>query len=112
MARELLPFYGPAQVQLLMERIGAAAKTPREARIFSSTIRRAREELLELEALYAELPGVLEGEHGATERFRGILAGAFDAGIGGPSGTPETVGAIGAVVPFTPTRHSPRARSW
>jgi IPT/TIG domain len=67
------------EVRMLVEAARRAARGPQEERLFASILRRAHDEVLELEILYADLPGVLEGVHDATESFRRVLDGLVAA---------------------------------
>ena len=92
------PVFVPDQVRFLVDSARRVARGPREARLFAAILRRAHDEVLELEMLYADLPGVLAGDHAATERFRGILRGL---GVGMPQPLPAA-GAGAALLPFMP----------
>jgi hypothetical protein len=63
-----------------------------ERRLFASILRRARDDVLELEMVHRDLPGVLAGDPAARAAFRGVLDGAAERGIGrgmGPAGWGE-----------------------
>ncbi len=92
------PVFVPDQVRFLVDSARRVARRPREARLFAAILRRAHDEVLELEMLYADLPGVLVGDHAATERFRGILRGL---GVGMPQPLPAA-GPGAALLPFMP----------
>ena len=70
---ELPVFFDAEVVRVLVQHVYEAARDERERRMFASILRRAREDLLELEVLYKELPGVFAGDHLATENFRRVL---------------------------------------
>ncbi len=71
-------------MRLLVQRTYAVARTHAERRLFASILRRAREEILELEVLYSELPGVFAGDRSAIRNFSRILNDAHAAGMGVP----------------------------
>jgi IPT/TIG domain. len=77
---ELPPLFDSEQVGFLMRRVQAAARTVRERRLFFAIIRRAKDDLIELESLYHDLPGVYARESTPTLRFRAGLADARDRG--------------------------------
>ena len=69
-----------------MERVRRAARGPRERRLFLAILRQAREDALEIEALYDALPGVLAGDGSAIESFRTVLDGALARDVSAPTG--------------------------
>lgn len=73
------PLFIEDEVRVLVEAARRAARGRQEERLFASILRRAHDEVFELEILYADLPGVLHGEHAATENFRRVLDGLVDA---------------------------------
>jgi hypothetical protein len=73
--------FNETAVQILLRRVVNAARTSSERRLFASVLRRAREDLLELEMLYRELPAVLGHERAAGVRFREVLDRAFARGV-------------------------------
>jgi hypothetical protein len=85
--------YNESKVRLLVDRVLALARSPRERRILSSVLRRAREHAFELEVLYRELPGVLAGDHGAMAAFCGALEEGFNGAFG--RGLPDEFGGVG-----------------
>lgn len=75
------PFFDPDQVQFLVQHVHKAAINEYERRMFMAILRRAYEDAMELEILYHEIPGVLSGDHAATENFRQVLDRATSRGI-------------------------------
>jgi hypothetical protein len=79
------PFFDPAQVRFLVERVRSAGRNEAEASVFLQILRRAYEDTLELEALYRELPGVLRNEPDAVRRFAETFMYSRPSGMGGKS---------------------------
>jgi hypothetical protein len=82
----LPPLYAPTEARGLVERVRRAARGPRERRLFLAILRQAREDALEIEALYDALPGVLAGDGSAIESFRTVLDGALARDVSAPTG--------------------------
>ena len=82
----LPPLYAPTEARALVERVRRAARDPRERRLFLAILRQAREDALEIEALYDALPGVLAGDGSAIESFRTVLDGALARDVSAPTG--------------------------
>jgi hypothetical protein len=68
------PFFEPDDVGFLVRRVREAASNEIERRVFTAILRRAYEDVMEMEILYRELPGVMRGDPVAIRSFRDILA--------------------------------------
>lgn len=93
----LPPLYTAAEARRLAERVQRAARDRRERRLFAAILRQAREDALEIEALYDALPGVLAGDAAALETFGAILEGALARGVAVPEGWWDPGGAGGLI---------------
>lgn len=69
------PFLPPEQVRDVAAAVAGAARDERELANFQGVLRRALDDLVELEQLYAEVPGVLNDDPGALAQFAELLAG-------------------------------------
>jgi hypothetical protein len=78
------PFVDPDDAEILVRAVEAAALDHEERADFLGILHRAYEDTLELESLYADLPGVLAGDELATESFRTTLDGAVGLTEGWP----------------------------
>jgi hypothetical protein len=79
------PFFAPDDASFLVERVREAALDEDEQLLFTTVLRAAYEQVLELEILYRELPGVLTDDAAAVETFRATLDYGFRTGVrGGP----------------------------
>lgn len=81
---DLPPLFDARVMRVLVQRGYDAARTIGERRLFASILRRAREDVLEIEVLYRELPGVFAGDRAATRNFHRVLGDAHAAGVGVP----------------------------
>jgi hypothetical protein len=72
------PFLDGSEVDFLVSRVVAAAKTRAERSLFLDILGSAYANVLELEALYRELPGVLDDDPAAMRLFRRTLDRGID----------------------------------
>jgi IPT/TIG domain len=68
-------FLPPEQLHDLVAAAGNAARGERERAVFQGVVRRAVDDLVELEQLYAEVPGVLRDDPDAVAHFARLLSG-------------------------------------
>lgn len=90
------PVFRVDDVDLVVRGSRRAARGPRERRLFAAILRRAHDDVAELELLAAELPGVLAGDHLARRRFQGILEDVW-LPAGGPGS--RSLGDLGFTTP-------------
>jgi hypothetical protein len=95
---ELPLLFDACAMRLLLQRAYAAARSNAERRLFASILRRAREDVLELEALYSELPGVFAGDRTAIKSFSRILNEAHASGRAMPP-SPTAMRRMSGVIP-------------
>ena len=67
------PFLDPNEIGFLVRRVQDAAVNNIERRLFTAILRRAYEDVMELESLYSDLPGVLARDFISVGNFRKIL---------------------------------------
>jgi hypothetical protein len=70
------PFIAQEDGEFLAQRVQEGARDERERASFLQVLARAYQDVVELETLYAELPGVLADDRGARESFVGLLDAA------------------------------------
>jgi hypothetical protein len=85
------PLFDPAQVQRLAERIDGAAASESERSMFRAVLRRAYDDVMELDVLNRQVPGVLGGDYGASEMFQRVLGQAANRGISSERTLPKDV---------------------
>lgn len=82
------PFLDGSEVDFLVARVEGAAETRAERRLFLNLLGSAYANVLELEVLYRELPGVLDDDPAAIRVFRRMLDRGMD--LAGGLGRPRT----------------------
>lgn len=88
------PFLDGSEVDFLVARVEAAAETRAERRLFLNLLGSAYANVLELEVLYRELPGVLDDDPAAIRVFRRMLDRGMDpaGGLGRPRTSLDALG--------------------